>query len=826
MFRYNGIFRDVYLTGRGSSSIYDFEFRRTPAGEELCGDWNCEVNGSVTGEMSGKIKIALLDENGEEAAAAEIPVSESFHAQFTVRNPKLWNAEQPNVYTLALRLFKGGREIECVSHTVGFKVIDYTGPSFKVNGTPIKIKGVNRHDSTPDKGYVMTYEQLERDLFLMKQFNVNTVRTSHYPPDPRFLELCDRMGFYVIDEADLESYGSLAMKDNMDYFGKNPDWKNAFLDRMEKLYFRDRSHTCIIMWSLGNEAGIGENFDHAYAYLTAKKSGIPVQYETCFREYFYKEKGYDIVSLMYPSLELIEDWMHRDDHRPFYMCEYCHSMGLGPGSFKEYWELIYKYEKFIGGCVWEWCDHAVYHKRGKYQYTYGGDHGEYVHDENFCCDGLMYPDRTPSTSAYEMKNTYRPVLFRLVQTGGDFVELELFNTRNFTDTAKDTFVYEILQDGKAVGAGEWKFVIPPYTKEVKKIAVSLPAAGELALNIQTKDETGREIGLDSILLREAAVQLPQSAAGELVVEENEKQLILQSGGDTLVFDKYVCTFTSFVVDGTQLLSQEPLNEGYGAFCKRVKGFYLNIWRPVTDNDLRYKKEWYDIGYHMMWTSFRECKIERAENRVEIIVKGFLSPPKYSGKFRFETTYTVGADLGIQVSSKLIALEKDLYFLPKFGMMFEMPKSFENVEWYGMGERENYSDMQQSVKLGIFRKKVGQLRENYIVPQESGNREKIRWVKFTDSEGSGLAFYAVGKTLSFNASPYPMRMIDAAKHREDLKETDNIEVHIDGFVGGIGSNSCGEPPLAQYRIIPDPEKPIAFAYKILPIRKNKQSDSIK
>lgn len=814
MFRYNGIFRDVYLTFLPEKSIADFEFRCAPKSGSVSQAWKCSLCVDVNGEDLCDVEFILSD-GKTVCASGKTQADSRAEFLFEVQSPKLWNAEQPNLYHLYIRLFKNGSEIECVGDRVGFKCLDYADKFLKVNEVPIKIKGVNHHDTSPKNGYVMTVAELKKDLELMKSCNVNTVRCSHYPADPRFMQLCDELGFYVIDEADLETYGALNMTD-MDYFGKNPDFTAAFLDRYERLYYRDRNHVSIIMWSLGNEAGIGKNFDIGYQYLTDFQSGIPVQYETCFRDHVYKERGYDIVSLMYPTHEKIEEWMEKDDNRPFYMCEYCHAMGLGPGSFKEYWEQIYKYDKFIGGCVWEWSDHAVLHtKKGEPKYTYGGDHGEYVHDANFCCDGLVYPDRTLSTSCIEMKNVYRPLRFSLISVTENAAVVEVLNTTSFTAASVFTCEYEILLDGKCVAVGKLAVATPPYRREQLKIDAALLTEGEYVLNITTRNKCGT-VGTDSLELKKRAVKLPKVQKLPFSVWKDDRFFIVESTAGKLTFDRYTCTFSSYIFGGVEMINQSPLNDGYGVFNKNVRGFYLNIWRPVTDNDLRYKNEWYNRGYHMMWTNMTSCEIEKNADDVTITVRGFLSPPKYGGEFTFETKYIVYGDLTIDATHVLTTLRDGLFFLPKFGMMFEMPKAFDRVVWYGRGEHENYADFKEHSKIGVFDKQVSELRDHHIVPQESGMRSDIRSVAFLNSNHCGLAFYANGGLLNFNASHYPMTMIEAAKHREDLTECDTVEVHIDGFVSGVGSNSCGNPPLEKYQVKAQTDQPLKFAYRIAPI----------
>lgn len=801
MFRYNGIFRDVYLTYVPNSYIYDFEFKTVS--DDLV-NWICTLNIEVVNQTNNHIVIRLCDDAGQVIYYEKI--MNGFCITFNISQPRLWTAETPNVYKLFISLYEDNVEIECLSHIVGFKVIDYQGPEFKINQVPIKIKGINHHDTHPEKGYTLSMEELKEDVLLMKAINCNTVRCAHYPSDPVFIELCDIYGLYVIAEADLETFGSLSMKNGRDYFGTSPEWKEAILDRTKHLYFRDRNHPAIIMWSIGNESGIGANLDACFHWLKKMDPHIPVQYESCFRTWWYDEKGYDIISIMYPTIDNVVEWLNKDDKRPFFLCEFGHAMGLGPGGLKEYFELVYEHDRFIGGCIWEFADHAV--KQDGY-YSYGGDHGEYIHDENYCCDGVMLPNRTPKTGAYEVKNVYRPVIFKYQND-----ELQVFNTLSFTNTKELTFIFELLKDGYVIQKYTLNLELQPLEKTIIPLPFTINDKREYVINIFTYNQHGHESGFDSFLIQETLPVSPKRNNHIISVDNTLKTLKVFFSDGYLVFDKSTCTITNIYYQDFELLNQNPINRGYGVYSQKIRGFIPNIWRAPTDNDRFIRKEWEKHFYHFMWLSYYQYDIKNTDDDVVITCKGRFSPPKYGLMFFIEITYIIHSDFTITITSTLIPKEDSLPYLPRFGFYFEIPKDLDQVEWYGLGESENYNDFREHAKWGIFTKKVNELREHYIRPQESGNRSEVRWVTFKNNRGRGLMIIQSDKPFNFNACHFTLEALTHARHTIDLLEQDTTIVYIDGYMSGIGSNSCGPLPLDMYCV--PANQPLTFSFKIIPV----------
>ncbi|MCL2300160.1 MAG: hypothetical protein FWC27_08465 [Firmicutes bacterium] len=497
MFRENGIFRDVLLYTLPRAWLNDFWLRPLKGAD---GDYRLQCTVEVQGEFAGWNVEFTVDGLDVKYAA---PAKERMVFSLDKMAVEEWNAEQPRLYTAWLKLCRNGEVPQVVKIPVGFKAVEIRENVFTFNGRAIKFKGVNHHDTDPNTGYCMTYEDYEKDLRLMKAMNVNAIRTSHYPPDPHLLMLADKLGFYVIDEADIEAHGAQCTHNDINLISNDKRWIPRYLDRVKRMLFRDRSHPCVTMWSLGNEAGGWHCQDACYAFLHAVHPEIPVHYEGACRT---PVVAYDVYSEMYTHHDGVELYGKCEDEdekirsRPFFLCEYAHAMGNGPGALEEYWELFYRYENLMGGCVWEWADHAVYHEDGPYKYTYGGDHGERLHDGNFCVDALVYPDRTPHTGAWAVKNVYRPVRAQF-EDG----KLVFTNTNRFAN-ANCALTWALLRNGEAILNGEAALDIP--AMENFELPIELPALenGDYAINLQYED-----IAFEQIILQEEYVEDARAA---------------------------------------------------------------------------------------------------------------------------------------------------------------------------------------------------------------------------------------------------------------------------------------------------------------------------
>ena len=734
MFRENGIFRDVLLYTLPRTFLNDYWLRPQKTGESAQGkaEYRLLVTVEVQGELGGwTVEFGIDGLDASYSGAARERVS------FALEKLEVeeWNAERPVLYDAWLRLTRHGETPQVVRAPLGFKSAEVKGNVFLFNGRGIKFKGVNHHDTNPKTGYCMTYEDYEKDLRLMKSLNVNAIRTSHYPPDPHLLQLADELGFYVVDEADIETHGAEATHGQINLISNDKLWIPRTLDRVKRMLFRDRSHACVTMWSLGNEAGGWHCQDACYAFLHAVNPEIPVHYEGACRT---PVVGYDVYSEMYTHPGKVrkigagEAEEPKIRKSPFFLCEYCHAMGNGPGALEEYWELFYRYENLMGGCIWEWADHAVYHEAGPYRYTYGGDHGERIHDGNFCVDGLVYPDRTPHTGAWEMKNVYRPV--RAEYKGGKLV---FTNTNRFAN-AVYTVEWTLLHNGVAVESGEAELDIPAMQKYKLPFALPTLEAGDYYLNLRYGDAAFEQITLQ-----------------EQYIEEE-----INAGGD--------------ISDILQTL----------------KPNFLRAW---IDNDNW--RNWMATEYAPQNLIVKEDGVYAGDEK----------------QFSMEITTQPLPGGAVKVVARLVPAE-DLFEtlqIPRFGVTLELPRAWENVRYYGLGERENLPDMTAQAKMGVYETTVAALHEPYIFPQDNGNHGRARWLELTGADGHGLRVTNAPGALSFSAHHYTQESLEAAQHQEDLRDEGLTFLSLDGFMRGSGTSSCGPDVLDQYRI--DVSKGLEFEF---------------
>lgn len=829
MFRYSGIIRDVYLLALPECHLEDFYFTTIPSGGNQ--EWTVQVEAQVKG--GGRIKVWLEDMNGCKVmnCSSEDDFKDgrlSFRWNEVIA--RSWSAEEPVLYKLFISLFdQEGLEKECISSLVGFRHICIREGVFLLNGCPIKFRGVNRHESYPGLGQAVTYETMQEDIRLMKQNNINAVRTAHYTNDYRWLELCSIYGMYVISEADLENHGSLYMKEGVNYFAEAPEWKAAYVDRMERMVMRDRNHPSILLWSLGNESGNGANHDAMAEWVKTVDSTRPIHYEGTWSR--PAAKGYDVISHMYPTLDVLREQMENKnkDPRPYFMCEYAHSMGVGPGNYREYWELIYSSERLMGGCVWEWCDHAIAHtdEKGNTTYTYGGDHGEYPHDGNFCCDGLVSPDRQPHTSLIEMKHAYRPVhvsSHNLSKGEFTFTSRLDFITTDFLDVS-----WEILCNGHHVCGGSMgSLSIEPRTSRMVTIpylyGIFSNDRGEYYINFYfflargtQWAKRGFQVGHEQLGIPEEIVgalstgkgkgKVPAPEAGIRLLKESlalseDMRFAKVSGLDfEICFDKRYGTISSWQCRGVELIYQKSHLDGEKGLRQDSGGPRVNIWRAPTDNDMYMKKEWQEKRYDAMWTRMDSAVLEKQGELAVFQVEGIMTPVSHSRAFASCHQYIVypSGDIDLKVGIK--PLRDDLIHLPRFGILMDMPGRFDRVKWYGLGPHENYPDFTYAATIGIYERKVKEMHAPYIKPQESGNRSEVRWAYIGDIRGNGLILY--GNTLlHFNAHHFTVEDITSAAHNEDLPQRNLTQVSVDYRMCGLGSQSCGLAPLEKYRVQPE------------------------
>ncbi len=816
MWRFNGIFRDVYMISTGTARLRNVHIK--PVLDNKYRDAVLTVEATVRsyGKDSAALNVEaeLLDASGASVIKGKIGKVKSasadedavISADFEIKKPAKWSAEEPNLYTLVVSLVDDKRKvIEVQRYVTGFKKVEIKDGKFLVNGVPIKIKGVNRHDTDPDGGHTCPYQMMIKDITLMKQHNINAVRTSHYPNDPRWLDLCDRYGLYVIDETDLECHGMRPLSRISD----DPAWEAAYVDRASRMVERDFNHPSIIMWSLGNESGYGRNHVAMAKWIIAHDPSRPIHYEGTAPWYQYDNRPAEDVSAVYSRMyaqvhELYEHVKNDADPRPFFQCEYAHAMGNGPGSLKEYWDAYYSSDKLMGGCVWEWVDHGLRQKTadGKEFFAYGGDFGERPHDGNFCVDGLNFPDRIPHTGLMELKYAIEPARVEAInlKTG----KFKVKNMLNFSTLAHLDGRWEVACDGKCVSQGALPVLNTPAGEaETIRVNYRLPqtlapgAEYTITFRFTLRDNTlwakrGHELAHSQFIL---PMQAPASVIKitdmpALCVQETDVRTIKIQGADfTIDFCKYEGTIRSWQHAGLSLIASNG-------------GPRIQLWRAPTDNDVHMAREiWRANGYDLIQT--RVCKItveEVSAQAVKIIVDGVLGNRAMLPCFDVQYTYTVLGSGDVTLKTHIKPRHDQLGHLPRFGVRLLMPAGYEQFAWLGQGPHESYSDKKISTLLSEYRGTVSDQLENYIKPQENGNKTDVRWAAVTDKLGRGLM--VVGeKEINVSVHRFTAEDFAATSHNYLLKPRAETVLNIDAAQCGLGSNSCGPRPLDQYYLQP-------------------------
>ncbi|MGN0532427.1 MAG: glycoside hydrolase family 2 TIM barrel-domain containing protein [Eubacterium sp.] len=785
MFRENGIFRDVYITKQPKTHIFDFSFDTTKAED----GYDAVITADVRGSKNAIVKAQLYSGKDIIAEMAEGADNNIVLKSLSVNQ---WNAEQPVCYDLVLTLYCEEQELQCIRQKVGFRTIVLDGCRYLLNDQPIKLKGVNHHDTHPTRGYAMTVEDLLRDIELMKEYNVNCVRTSHYPPDPIFITMCDVYGLYVVDEADIETHGCFVR--NIDLISDDPKWESHYIDRVKALYERDKNHPCIAMWSMGNEAGGIKNFDACYEYLKTK-TDIPVHYEPACRN---ERVRYDILAYFYTPTEEMRslargEWNNPKYYdAPFFLCEYAHSMGVGPGGLEEYWDVIYSDERFLGGCIWEWADHAHYDMNAKYKYTYGGDHGDRLNNGNFCCDGLFYPDRTPSSSALCMKNVYRP-LKAYCKNGEYFVR----NTNYFADSTGISVTCTLLKNGES--AVLYKCDDPVLPQKSIRLPIS-PAFGDTDdtfLIIKYTNSHGKEIAEEQIILNQ---YLPHKSF------VNKKHSWSESNG----LKRLKCNNGEMVWDKNGRLQNLITRNGSKIMPANSNGFEPSLYQAIIDNHVYTAPALKKAGLDRLKVQKLKCSFDEFLNTVE---ESFVLTAKGHKLFKAKIAHKAIEDNCICVTASFTCLSKKPLDMLQVGLTLSLNGSYNHVRYYGMGGTESYSDFSCQDVMGIYETTAEDMYIENIKPQESGNRNMVRWAEITDDNGCGIRITALEQAMDFKAVNIEKENLCKAKHIEDVKRMDKTVIHINGFMRGIGSASCGPDTADRYKKIMHPGESFAYSFKL-------------
>ncbi len=798
-FRMSGIFRDVYILKRPKQAISDYHIKTRIE------DMLAKVEIEMKFYSPLNVKISIEDRNGAVVALGSI--AEEGTAVLEIASPELWNTENPYLYKLILET-----ENEVIVDHIALRKIEIKDQVIYLNGQKIKFRGVNRHDSDPVTGFTISLEQLTTDLTLMKQHNFNAIRSSHYPNAPFFYEMCDKYGFMVIDEADIEAHGPFMIyrKEDTDYnrfkrwnemIADDPVWEEAIVDRVKLMVERDKNRFCIVMWSMGNESAYGCNFEKALEWTKNFDPDRITQYESArYRNYdeTYDYSNLDVYSRMYPALSEIQEYLDKDGSKPFLLVEYCHSMGNGSGDFEDYFQMIQDNDKMCGGFVWEWCDHAIAHgtaENGKTIYAYGGDHGEEIHDGNFCMDGLVYPDRTVHTGLLEYKNVYRPA--RVISYDKESGELVLHNYMDFDDLKDYVKIsYELTQDGLVISKGKLPEVsAAPHSEGKINLKINVPESGKCYLKfiyhlkkeLPLLDED-HILGFDEIEVsqKDAKCQLAEKwvektvTDSELQVSEDDTQIHIKGREFAYTIDRRTALFTEMKFAGREYLNH-PME--------------LNIWRAPTDNDMYIKSEWKKAHYDKAYTRAYTTEVVQGKHGVKITSHASVVAETVQKILDVTITWKIEAAGKIDAD---IAVTKDDEFpdLPRFGVRMFLDKKLSAVRYFGMGPQESYCDKHQAASHGLYQANVDDLHEDYIRPQENGSHYDCEYVELNNSR-YGIVVSAEN-AFSFNASYYTQEELEEKTHNYELTESDSVVFCVDYALNGIGSNSCGPVVLEQYR----------------------------
>ncbi len=821
--RLSGIFRDVYLFSTLGLHIRDFDV--TCDLDNKYRDAMLHVTARVRNYAdkafeNPKIEIALLDSENKpegqsvlmEGTTAYIsPDTESvIKMKASIANPLKWSAEKPNLYTLLLALKnKDGEVIEVGRTNFGFRKIEIKDGQLLINGVPIIIKGVNRHEHDPDTGHYVSLESMVRDIKLMKQFNINTVRTCHYPDDPKWYDLCDKYGLYLIDEANIEAHGIGYSPEKT--LANKPEWKAAHMDRIISMVERDKNHPSVIIWSMGNEAGDGTIFEAASEWMHRRDPTRPVHYERAGRR-----PHTDIVCPMYSRIESIVRYGRVKQDRPLIMCEYAHAMGNAVGNLQEYWDAIEKYRYLQGGSIWDWVDQGLRKKSadGREYWAYGGDFGDEPNDGNFCINGLVFPDRRIPPKLWEVKKIYQPLAIKAENLV--LGEIRIHNKNLFTNLKEFEATWTLSEDGKVIQKGKLEPLdIAPgddtlVTLPLKRLSLTPGAEYWLRMSFYLKEDSswankGHEIAWKQF---KVPYKVPPKTVmdihkiSELALSDSEDSITAKGKDFRVVFSRKQGVITQLVYRAKAIIHSTQDN---------VKGPVLNAFRAPTDNNRRLGQKWYQAGLNSLKRQVKDFRIKKISSRVIQISIHTTCLGTVDSGFEHHCTYTILGNGCIGVDNNIQPFGK-LPILPKLGVQMTVPGEFSNFQWYGRGPEENYPDRKMSAAVGIYRSTVSDQYVPYVRPQETGNKEDVRWAALTNESGEGLLVVAQD-VLAVTALHYTAEDLDKADHIHEISPRNNVILCLDTWQYGLGNGSCGPGVIEKYSRYPES---FNFSYSFRPI----------
>ena len=809
MYRYSGIFREVYLLFRPEVHLRDVFVK--PVVDDNYVDASLTIETEVTFPM--EIEYKFYSPEGELLRQGSFDSREGI--SFGVASPELWSDESPLLYELYL-VCNG----EYIKVDVGFRRYEIIDNIILINGKKVKAKGVNRHDSHHLLGHVTPMSHMIEDLYILKRHNVNMIRTSHYPNDPRFLELCDRLGFYVVDEADIETHGmdytnqNLTRQFTRHYISDDPEWEHAYLDRAKLMVERDKNHASIIFWSLGNEAGYGCNFVAMSRWIKSRDTSRLIHYEGANAElYANKVQQLDVVDMesrMYPSVEYCKNYFNIPEYtQAFFLCEYSHAMGNGPGDLADYWEVIYDNDRFFGGCVWEYTDHSVQidvDGNGKKGFTYGGDFGDFPNDGNFCVDGLVYPDRRVHTGMLEMKQVYKPYRVKAVDIYKGIFEVK--NLRNFSDLSDIDIHWNVEVNGKIIKEGVINTLdIGPF--ESAEVVFDLSGVkGYSYLNLSFVKNCATEwadafyeIGHDQFEIPSVHEVVTNKVKLNCVTyEEGERYIEVMVGETSYTFDKLKGVLVSIKNEGKEMLE---------------RAVRPRIWRAPIDNDRKIRVQWEKEFFHACKTKCYSVNVEVSdEDCVSVIVDMAVCSYVVMPVCKMQVVYTITGDGRLEIASN-VDVDPVATWLPRFGYEFVMKSGAEYVDYFGYGPVESYVDKRLYAKMGVYKTTATDNFEHYVKPQENSSHYNTKWATVASAVGHGLMFIRKSG-FEFGVSHFSAEYLTNTMHDYELVPDKETYVSIDYKHSGIGSASCGVELDEKLRL---KEKKFSFAFSVMPVRTN-------
>ena len=820
--KYSGIERSVYLVARPQFKVKDFKMLAQLANDYKDGDFKLDLSMDMSADPVGnQVELKLLD--GEKTVYADKRVISSLsdtllNFDYLVKNVRPWSAEVPNLYTMVVNVQnKEGRTLESFRHRLGFRTVEMRNGQLLVNNVPVLIRGVNRQEHDPHHGRTLSLEAMIKDIKMMKQFNINAVRCSHYPNRPEWYELCEEYGLYMVDEANIESHGMEYHKDET--LANYPDWEHPFMERMSRMVMRDRNFTAIITWSLGNESGYGKNFETLYHWAKNFDPTRPVQYEAARREGLS-----DIYCPMYARIWWLREFVNIRQPRPMIMCEYAHSMGNSTGNLQDYWDLIYKYDNLQGGFIWDWVDQTFAKKdeKGHDIWAYGGDMG-YVgvpNDSNFCANGLVAANRSLHPHIWEVKKVYQYVHCEPI--GFTKNRINVTNRHDFIDLSDYYLRWTIEADGKKVQSGEMDFPLIP-ARTSKEIAIPFreiaPSSKEYFLKVETL--TKHDLPYTS---KDFVVAMDQ---WELPIEKVElaKQVVKEKLETSRINDEIVIRNNLFTVNFSTE-SGEMTSLKYGDREMLKAGFQPNFWRGLTDNDV-------PNGTPVRCAQWKGTMDRAKLVKIDMLPASDNFSADVIAEYRLdeqdaylEMNYRILGSGVIKVEMSFIPGSKELPEMPRFGMRMIMPQEYDRMTWFGRGPHENYADRKMSAAIGLYQASVWEQFHPYVRAQETANKCDTRWMSLCDKDGSGLLIVGT-QPLSVSAWNFKMDAIEYVpfsvqrKHGGSVEKEDLVWVNIDLLQMGVGGdNSWGAQVHPEYTITPEARK---YSFTIQPINASQRID---